>query len=149
MNHFFTYNDDNVYFKLKTQTKNMYIFLTIILNLIAVYTHIFSTSKPFVWLYTVSEVYISPLVFALKLNTRYTSAIAYFFPLNTHLSIDKPGFKFNALVNTVYICPHLMFNAHGKPVLFWKGTSGLKFPCFLFMHANGTGPFEFRAVPIL
>ena len=38
---------------------------------------------------------------------------------------------------------------HGKPVLFWKGTSGLKFPCFLFMHANGTGPFEFRAVPIL
>ena len=38
---------------------------------------------------------------------------------------------------------------HGKPVLFWKGTSGLKFPCILFMHANGTGPFEFRAVPIL
>ena len=38
---------------------------------------------------------------------------------------------------------------HDKPVLFWKGTSGLKFPCFLFMHANGTGPFEFRAVPIL
>ena len=38
---------------------------------------------------------------------------------------------------------------HGKPVLFWNGTSGLKFPCFLFMHANGTGPFEFRAVPIL
>ena len=38
---------------------------------------------------------------------------------------------------------------HGKPVLFWKGNSGLKFPCFLFMHANGTGPFEFRAVPIL
>jgi len=38
---------------------------------------------------------------------------------------------------------------HGKPVLFWKGSSGLKFPCFLFMHANGTGPFEFRAVPIL
>jgi len=21
---------------------------------------------------------------------------------------------------------------HGKPVLFWKGISGLKFPCFLF-----------------
>jgi len=38
---------------------------------------------------------------------------------------------------------------HGKPVLFWKGNSGLKFPCFLFMHVNGTGPFEFRAVPIL
>ena len=38
---------------------------------------------------------------------------------------------------------------HGKPVLFWKGISGLKFPCFRFMHANGTGPFEFRAVPIL
>ena len=38
---------------------------------------------------------------------------------------------------------------HGKPVLFWKGNSGLKSPCFLFMHANGTGPFEFRAVPIL
>ena len=38
---------------------------------------------------------------------------------------------------------------HGKPVLFWNGTSGLKFPCFLLMHANGTGPFEFRAVPIL
>ena len=38
---------------------------------------------------------------------------------------------------------------HGKPVLFWKGISGLKFPCFLFMHANGTGPFEFRAVPLL
>ena len=38
---------------------------------------------------------------------------------------------------------------HGKPVLFWKGISGLKFPCFLFMHAKATGPFEFRAVPIL
>jgi len=38
---------------------------------------------------------------------------------------------------------------HGKPVLFWKGISGLKFPCFLFVHAKGTGPFEFRAVPIL
>ena len=38
---------------------------------------------------------------------------------------------------------------HGKPVLFWKGNSGLKFPCFLFMHANGTGPFKIRAVPIV
>ena len=44
---------------------------------------------------------------------------------------------------------HCWLAVHGKPVLFWKGTSGLKFPCFLFMHANGTGPFEFRAVPIL
>ena len=44
---------------------------------------------------------------------------------------------------------HFWLAVHGKPVLFWKGTSGLKFPCFTFMHANGTGPFEFRAVPIL
>ena len=44
---------------------------------------------------------------------------------------------------------HFWLAVHGKPVLFWKGNSGLKFPCFLFMHANGTGPFEFRAVPIL
>jgi len=25
---------------------------------------------------------------------------------------------------------------HGTPVLFWKGISSLKFPFFLFMHAN-------------
>ena len=62
-------------------------------------------------------------------------------------------------IGNVLVCAHFSSKlahgtycwlaVHGKPVLFWKGTSGLKFPCFLFMHANGTGPFEFRAVPIL
>ena len=57
----------------------------------------------------------------------------------------QSGIEFNAL-----ICNAIFWLAvHGKPVLFWKGISGLKFSCFLFMHANGTGPFEFRAVPIL
>ena len=53
--------------------------------------------------------------------------------------------------SSVDILPYFAYwlAVHGKPVLFWNGTSGLKFPCFLFMHANGTGPFEFRAVPIL
>ena len=27
---------------------------------------------------------------------------------------------------------HFWLAVHGKPVLFWKGISGLKFPCFLF-----------------
>ena len=89
----------------------MYIFLTQ-LNLILMYTHVFCTSKSFVWPYTVSEVYISPLVFVLKFNTHYTSAITDFFLLNIHLSIHKPGLKFNALLNTVYILPDLTFNAY-------------------------------------
>jgi len=42
---------------------------------------------------------------------------------------------------------------HGKPVLFWKGISGLKFPCFLFYACYlpewRWEPFEFRAIPIL
>ena len=39
---------------------------------------------------------------------------------------------------------------HGKPVLFWKGLTGLKFPCFLFYACEWRWePFEFRAVPIL
>ena len=29
---------------------------------------------------------------------------------------------------------------HGKPVLFWKGTSGWKFPCFLFYACERDGP---------
>ena len=49
----------------------------------------------------------------------------------------------------LYIVNYFWLAVHGKPVLFWKGNSGLKFPCFLVIHANGTGPFEFRAVPIL
>ena len=60
------------------------------------------------------------------------------------------------LTQTLHYIEHYVPNivyfwlaVHGKPVLFWKGTSGLKFPCFTFMHVNGTGPFEFRAVPIL
>ena len=41
-------------------------------------------------------------------------------------------------------------NVHGKPVLFWKGISGLKFPCFLFYACEWRWElFEFRAVPIL
>jgi len=42
---------------------------------------------------------------------------------------------------------------HGKPVLFWKGISGLKFPCFLFyaclLPEWRWEPVEFRAIPIL
>jgi len=45
------------------------------------------------------------------------------------------------LVNSVEL-RHALFHSgapgafwlavHGKPILFWKGISGLKFPCFLF-----------------
>jgi len=42
---------------------------------------------------------------------------------------------------------------HGKPVFFWKGISGLKFPCFLFyaclLPEWRWEPVEFRAIPIL
>jgi len=42
---------------------------------------------------------------------------------------------------------------NGKPVLFWKGISGLKFPCFLFyaclLPEWRREPVEFRAIPIL
>jgi len=57
------------------------------------------------------------------------------------------GWYEDIIPKTDFTCK--LIAVHGKPVLFWKGNSGLKFPCFLFMHANGTGPFEFRAVPIL
>ena len=36
--------------------------------------------------------------------------------------------------------PHFWLAVHGKPVLFWKGTSGLKFPCFLFYACERDGP---------
>jgi len=39
---------------------------------------------------------------------------------------------------------------HGKPVLFWKGISGLLFPCFLLYACEWRWkPVEFRAIPIL
>jgi len=39
---------------------------------------------------------------------------------------------------------------HGKPVLVWKGISGLKFPCFLLYACEWRWePVEFRAIPIL
>jgi len=39
---------------------------------------------------------------------------------------------------------------NGKPVLFWKGISGLKCPCFLLYACERRWEsFEFRAVPIL
>jgi len=42
--------------------------------------------------------------------------------------------------NIVFQHVHFYWLAvHGKPVLFWKGISGLQFPAFYFMHANGDG----------
>jgi len=49
----------------------------------------------------------------------------------------------------MYVDAYFLACRSRQASIVWNGTSGLKFPCFLFMHANGTGPFEFRAVPIL
>jgi len=42
----------------------------------------------------------------------------------------------DALLSAVFLysihMKHFWLAVHGKPVLFWKGISGLKCPCFLF-----------------
>jgi len=43
-----------------------------------------------------------------------------------YLQVDWTSFMLFGLPFTFWLA------IHGKPVLFWKGISGLKFPCFLF-----------------
>jgi len=76
----------------------MYIILTK-LNFILVCTHIFSTCT-LVWLYTVSEVFISPLaLFVLKSNTRYTY---HFFCVNMYTIIPSLALFLEMLNSSVY-----------------------------------------------
>ena len=64
--------------------------------------------------------------------------------------LSKKQSQNKAFINNVRTsCSAFLACRSRQASIVWKGISGLKFPCFLFMQANGTGPFEFRAVPIL
>jgi len=43
----------------------------------------------------------------------------------------------------IHLKPCFWLAVHGKPVLFWKGTSGLKFPCFLLCMRTGRAHLSF------
>ena len=53
---------------------------------------------------------------------------------------------------TISRLEHFWLAVHGKPVLFWKGISGLKIRCFLFyaclLPECRWEPVEFWAIPI-
>ena len=57
--------------------------------------------------------------------------------VQSELKVEGSTGKEKIIVVT-YIFFSLLFwlAVHGKPVLFWKCISGLKFHCFYFMHAN-------------
>jgi len=82
----------------------------------------------------------------------------YWFPdMLVYLGIETPeqlaNSRFELLFHTLLIFVCFCLAVHGKPVLFWKGISGLKFPCFLFylclLPEWKWEPVEFRAIPIL
>ena len=82
-------------------------------------------------------------------NVYTSNKLGLSFQMDTHPKMSYNFFILDSESDEIRNIIPFWLAVHGKPVLFWKGTSVLKFPCFTFMHANGTGPFEFRAVPIL
>jgi len=56
----------------------------------------------------------------------------------TDISLSENHINSLVICNLIYmLCFWLA--VHGKPVLFWKGISGLKFPCFLLYAYEGDG----------